>query len=252
LTRTVEATTIELSHSEKAVTIVPFRMSTSLVYALLITAVLLADFTISALPNQPAADQDADYTHAITERADKIVGTLGIDDAAKATRVRDDLVRQYRSLREIHDTRDARIDEANRSPGGDPTIAAAWNKVARDDASLRLVQAHRYFVARLSAKLSPEQVEKVKDGMTYGIVSVTYDRYLTLLPKLNDEERGEILANLIEAREYAMDAGSSEEKHAVFGKYKGRINNYLSAAGHDLKQAEKQLNSKKGSSSPTP
>ena len=38
-----------------------------------------------------------------------------------------------------------------------------------------------------------------------------------------------------------MDAGSSEEKHAMFGKYKGRINNYLSAAGYDMKQAEKDL-----------
>ncbi len=33
---------------------------------------------------------------------------------------------------------------------------------------------------------------------------------------------------LWEAREHAIDGGSSEEKHAWFGKYKGRIiNNYL-------------------------
>ena len=38
-----------------------------------------------------------------------------------------------------------------------------------------------------------------------------------------------------------MDAGTSEEKHAIFGKYKGRINNYLSKAGYDMKQAEKNL-----------
>lgn len=31
-----------------------------------------------------------------------------------------------------------------------------------------------------------------------------------------------------------MDAGTSKEKHAWFGKYKGRINNYLSAQGYDL------------------
>jgi hypothetical protein len=33
-----------------------------------------------------------------------------------------------------------------------------------------------------------------------------------------------------------MDAGSSDEKHKWFGKYKGRINNYLSAAGYDMKK----------------
>ena len=41
---------------------------------------------------------------------------------------------------------------------------------------------------------------------------------------------------LVEAREHAMDAESSEKKHGWFGKYKGRINNYLSAAGYDLKK----------------
>ena len=35
-----------------------------------------------------------------------------------------------------------------------------------------------------------------------------------------------------------MDRASSKEKHAVFGKYKGRINNYLSKQGYDLKQAQ--------------
>jgi len=35
-----------------------------------------------------------------------------------------------------------------------------------------------------------------------------------------------------------MDAGSSEKKHQWFGKYKGRINNYLAAAGINMKQAE--------------
>ena len=46
---------------------------------------------------------------------------------------------------------------------------------------------------------------------------------------------------LVEARELAMDGGSSNEKHAVFGKYKGRINNYLSKAGYDLKKGEENL-----------
>ena len=66
-----------------------------------------------------------------------------------------------------------------------------------------------------------------------------------LLPQLTVEQQAEILANLLEAREYAMDAGSSDEKHAWFGKYKGRINNYLSAAGYDLKRAEQDLATRK-------
>jgi len=96
-------------------------------------------------------------------------------------------------------------------------------------------------VARLDAELAPEQVNQVKDGLTYGVVPLTYKRYCELLPDLTVEQQAEILANLVEAREYAMDAGSSDEKHAWFGKYKGRINNYLSAAGIDMKRAEQDL-----------
>ena len=54
---------------------------------------------------------------------------------------------------------------------------------------------------------------------------------------LTEEQQKQIYTWLLEAREYAMDAESSDKKHQWFGKYKGRINNYLSAAGYDLKKA---------------
>jgi hypothetical protein len=196
---------------------------------------------------EPSADQEAAYTRTINERAERIVAALEIGDEATHTRVRDLIAGQYRALREIHDARDSRLKQAAESPGGDPTIAAAWTKVARDQANLKLNDLHRRFVARLSVELTPEQVEGVKNGLTYGVLPVTYDGYLKLLPDLTDEQKREILANLIEAREFAMDGGSSEEKHAIFGKYKGRINNYLSSQGYDLKAAEKALHAKRKS-----
>jgi hypothetical protein len=185
-------------------------------------------------------EEEAAYTKVINERADKIVDTLGIEDSDKSTRVRDLIAAYYRSLRDVHDERDAKIAETKQSPAGDKTVAEAWVTVARDRANLKLIDVHRRFVARLAVELSPEQVEKVKDGLTYGVVQVTYQGYLELLPDLTDEQKREILANLVEARELAMDGGSSEEKHAIFGKYKGRINNYLSEQGYDLKAAEKE------------
>ena len=42
------------------------------------------------------------------------------------------------------------------------------------------------------------------------------------LPTLTDEEKAQIEAWLIEAREFAVDAESSNKKHEAFGKYKGR------------------------------
>jgi hypothetical protein len=190
---------------------------------------------------QPVEDPEAAYARVITERAEKIVAPLGLTDPAQAARVRDLVMNQYRSLREIHDALAAKTAEATKSPGADPTVVNAWVAVARVQTSVKLMQLHRQFVARLATELTPEQLDKVKDGMTYGVVGITYQRYQEMLPHLTDDQKREILANLIEAREYAMDAGSSDEKHQIFGQYKGRINNYLSKAGYDLKQAEREL-----------
>ena len=95
---------------------------------------------------------------------------------------------------------------------------------------------HNAFLTALSHELSQEQVTKVKDGMTYNVLKVTYTAYSDMIPSLTKEQKDQIMTWLVEAREQAMDAENSEKKHAWFGKYKGRINNYLSAEGYDLKK----------------
>jgi len=186
------------------------------------------------------ADPEAAYTRTITERADKIVATLAMTNSAEALKVRDLITQQYRNLREIHDARDATI-KAAKEKSADKAAIDAEVKGAQDEAKTKLDQLHGKFLATLSAHLMSEQVDKVKDGLTYGVVDVTYNAYLKMYPNLKEEEKTKIHAWLVEAREIAMDAGTSNEKHAVFGKYKGRINNYLSKAGYNAKEAEKNL-----------
>ena len=60
-----------------------------------------------------------------------------------------------------------------------------------------------------------------------------------MIPTLTQEEKAQIMAWLVEAREFAMDAENSNKKHAAFGTYKGRINNYLSKRGYDLVKERK-------------
>ena len=45
---------------------------------------------------------------------------------------------------------------------------------------------------------------------------------------------------LKEGREFAIDAESSKKKHEAFGKYKGRINNWLSKRGYNLTKEREQ------------
>lgn len=189
-----------------------FRHSCSLVFCTCLVATLQAQ--------EPVID--AEYVRVTNDRADKIVATLDIEDDADSVHVRDLIARWYRTVSRIDDQLAASVLSPEKAAEGQ-------------------LAAHRRFVAQLESQLAPEQVEKVKDGLTYGVVPLTYGVYVKMIPELTDEQKREIKAQLLEAREFALDAGSSDEKHAWFGKYKGRINNYLSKAGYDLKAAEKNL-----------
>ncbi|HEX2855166.1 MAG TPA: DUF3826 domain-containing protein [Opitutaceae bacterium] len=176
------------------------------------------------------------------ERAEKIVVTLALAESAQKTRVSDAIVEHYRGTNLIHDANNERIKALKAQESADNKAATAAQIAAlREDARPQLAKLHAEFLSRLAADLSPAQIEQVKDGLTYGVLPLTFGVYQQMLPNLTAEQKAQILAFLTEARELAMDAGSSDEKHAWFGKYKGKINNYLAKAGYNMKQAEKEL-----------
>ncbi|MBQ6653434.1 MAG: DUF3826 domain-containing protein, partial [Prevotella sp.] len=107
-------------------------------------------------------------------------------------------------------------------------------ELAEAQCDSKLYRSHWGFLADLSRYLKPQEIDKVKDVMTFDVVKVTYEAQCDMIPTLKEEEKQQIMAWLIEARELAIDAESSKKKHEVFGKYKGRINNYLAKRGYDL------------------
>jgi hypothetical protein len=183
----------------------------------------------AATTNSVSDATEANYTRAIEGRTADILKELSLTDPAVAARIHDAVMAQYRALRAWHDENDAALKAAR----------ADTNRTAQIQATLKVV--HDRFIAKLAADLTPEQVDRVKDKMTYGVVQVTFNAYTKMYPDLTDAEKKQIMAWLIEAREISMDQGSSEEKHAVFGKYKGRINNYLSKQGYDAKTGRKKV-----------
>ena len=180
---------------------------------------------------QTTESKEATYTRVVTERAGKIVATLGITDSKASARVQEAIAQQYRGLNTIHDSRKEAL--ANLTD-------AAQKEAVNKEADEKLATLHKMYLTTLARDLTPQQIEQVKDGMTYSVLPITYKGYQAMLPDLTGEQKQQILAYLTEARERAMDEGSSEKKHAMFGKYKGRINNYLSAAGIDMKRASKE------------
>jgi len=180
-------------------------------------------------------------SNAQLKRADAIVATLHLSDSARASQVAALVAGQYRDLNTLQLERDAKIKAAREQAGATKPAIDAEVTAARAATDAKVAELHRDFLARLATELSPTQIEQVKDGMTYGVLPLTFRVYQEMLPNLTAEQKTQIHAWLVEAREHAMDGFTSEEKHAWFGKYKGRINNYLSAAGIDMKAAEKNL-----------
>jgi hypothetical protein len=193
-----------------------------------------------AVSQKPTNKQDdmLNYQRVVTERAHKIVETLGISDSSQFKNVRDVIAQQYKDLRQVHDPRDKQIELAKNKPGADKKLVDEAVKKIEAGAVEKQDKLHKKFLSRLSKILTPGQVDLVKDGMTYSAMPITYRNYLAMLPNLTEEQKTRIYSWLAEAREHAMDGGSSKEKLGWFGKYKGKITNYLYAAGYDLKKEE--------------
>ena len=159
-----------------------------------------------------SARRDPEYVKTIISRSGKIVDQLDLESVS----VRQDIL--Y-----IIANRYFELGDIDRQYQKDKNAHYA-----------ELYLHHFEFPASLAAYLSDTQIEKVKDGMTYNVVPKTVKAYKEMIPALKDTEQLQILNWLKEARELAIDAGDSKSKHDWFGKYKGRINNWLSKRGYDL------------------
>jgi len=164
--------------------------------------------------------RDPQYVQTIIGRSQKATDELGITWTPLGRNVLNIICNRYFQLNDIYAERDS--------------IKKSDKKLAEALCDSRLYRSHNGFLADLSLYLKPQEIDKVKDVMTFDVVKVTYEAQCDMIPTLKEEEKQQIMAWLIEARELAIDAESSKKKHEVFGKYKGRINNYLAKRGYDL------------------
>ena len=184
---------------------------------ILYTAILsLFTITVSAQVALQTEGQDPQYVETIKGRAQKIVDGLNLGDANKEENVRNIIANRYFLLNDIH---------------------AKYDKKTQEDALYAELYKHHFELASaLALYLNEEQINAMKDGMTYGRLKRDYNAQLEMIPTLKEEEKAQILVWLREAREYAIDAADSKGKHFWFDKYRGRTNNWLSARGYDLKK----------------
>lgn len=177
---------------------------------------------------------DPEYIKVTNERAAKIVDKLALKNPEKEKAVTDIVAQQFRDLSEIQDGRDAEIKKIKENTGLAKEKQNESIDKLKSKADQSIDKLHKAYLKKLGKQLTEDKITEVKDGMTYGVLPITVAGYNDMLPNLTAAQKDYIYKALVEAREHAMDGGSSKEKHGWFGKYKGRINNYLSKEGYDL------------------
>lgn len=197
-----------------------------------IAAALLAMNTLTIKAVDLNSDgRDPQYVQTILGRSQKVTDALKITNTEKGKEVLYIVANRYFALNDIYAERDSIKAVAKSLTGDAKKQKQEFAEMQKDQ---KLYRSHFGFIAQLAVYLNDEEIETVKDVLTYNVVKVTYEAQCDMIPTLKEDEKVQILAWLKEGREYAIDAESSKKKHETFGKYKGRINNWLSKRGYNL------------------
>jgi hypothetical protein len=199
--------------------------------------------TAAALPSAPNVPREADaasYRQTIQTRAEKIAAQLGLPNPESSARVSGLIARQYLDLQQAQAARDARLASI-RSVQQDPTAAAALIGEARRETEAAVAALHSAFLARLAGELSAGQIDRVKDRHDLRCSAPHLSGLSGNAPEPQRRPKGADPGLAHRGKGAGHGRVHREREHAWFGKYKGRINNYLAEAGFNLKQAEKEM-----------
>jgi DNA-binding MarR family transcriptional regulator len=185
--------------------------------------------------SQPTTTQAAGGEEAVKATAEKrtadVLKALALADAAAEAKVRDVLtaffVKRITWGPNDDKIKDLEAQLAKLKKDGDE---AKVKQLTAQIAALRaeLVAMHDALVADLAKVLRPEQIDTVKEVLTYGRGKIVYNKIVTD-HVLTDLQKAAVAKLLNDARDKAWMEGSSSDKHKVFDKAVGRVNNYLDA-----------------------
>ncbi len=212
--------------------------------SLLLFALSITQPSISQTNTSAEMTATKDDSH--TTRAAAIVSKLNIKDEHKRKQTQSLLTDHFKELETIFDNRKKEMQNAETA--GSKELADSRARTAWDAANGKLNKLYAAFLGKLSILLTLDETEMLKDQMTENGLQREYNHYLTLLPNLSAQQKLQVTAYLKEARENAMNAATAQNRVEWFIKFRGRANNYLAAAGYDLRKATEELEAKRSNS----
>lgn len=188
------------------------------------------------------SDADEKANAELNKKASEWVGTLQLSDDAKAQKVKEAIASHLIAVRDWHNTHPyTQIPE-----GINPTTGGKLSQMDRQIiiCSTKPSAIHNQLMTVLKSELDSVQVEAILDKYTIGKVAFTLQGYKSIVPDLTAKEEAEILKNLKQAREQAIDYKNMQEISAIFEIYKTKCEQYLNNNGRNWRQMYKAYTDK--------
>jgi hypothetical protein len=197
---------------------------------------------LSVMFIKPAFARSPDLDSALQKKATDWVASLQLNDIAKAKRVQSAIATHLEAVKDWHNNHSFTLVPEGINP-------ANGNKLSEIDrqiiiCSTKPTSIHANVMAVLNAELDAVQIEAILDKYTIGKVAFTLQGYKAIVPNLTEKEETEILKNLKQAREQAIDYKNMKEISAIFEIYKTKCEQYLNNNGRNWRDMYKAYSNK--------
>lgn len=183
--------------------------------------------TPAPMSAEAKAKTDAD----VDKKAADWVGALNLTDKDKASRVTAAISIHLKAVRDWNNDHSYTMVPAGINPITGKNLSTLERQVIINSSIPKTV--HADLMAALRKDLTDEQVGLILDKYTEGKVAFTLNGYKSIVPDLTPVEEAEILKNLQQAREQAIDFKGSKQISMIFEIYKTRNEQYLNNNGRN-------------------
>ncbi len=185
---------------------------------------------------------NAQVDTAIDKKSSEWVSALHLNDKTKAQKVQNAINTHLTAVRDWHNNHPFTLVPE----GINPTNGNKLSDLDRDViiCSTKPKSIHDDLMTVLKTELDSSQVEVILDKYTIGKVDFTLKGYKAIVPDLTAKEEIEIVKNLKQAREQAIDYKNMREISAIFEIYKTKCEQYLNNNGRSWRQLYKAYTDK--------
>jgi len=198
---------------------------------------LIGFFAFAIIAMQALTAQSPAIDTALERKAGEWVTALKLNDETKTQKVKTAIAIHLTEVKDWHNSHPYTMTPEGINP-------ATGNKLSEMDRQIIICSTkpgsiHDKLMNVLKAELDSAQIEAILDKYTIGKVDFTLKGYKAIVPDLTPKEEAEILKNLKQAREQAIDYKNMREVSAIFEIYKTKCEQYLNNNGRNWRQLYK-------------